>query len=142
MSGIYELETVLHAELRKILPEDYEITTDIPGRGSEVYVNVRTDAHRWLGDFAITAFPGNSQVLIFNSACVNRAFRNQGWGRKFHQVRVAACQKVNARVLLCTVRLGNEPQERILTSEGWQVSPPMQSADGEHEWRLWRKVLA
>lgn len=140
MCDIRRVRDVLEHELAKLGKYTWSAGLD----GDTVNVRLRTPTRDWLADFSITQFPHNQEIYIFSASCVNATYRGQGWGRKLHQLRLRVMEQLNAKVLLCTVRMNNKPQEHILSNEGWIASNVVESThpDGDvHGWRMWRKML-
>jgi len=89
----------------------------------------------------ITSLPGSSQVCIFHDVFVPPELRGHGLGKAAHVERLEEAKRLGYQLVICTVVVGNEPQEYILLHNGWSGGESFVSDKTGHRVRLWSKVL-
>lgn len=68
---------------------------------------------------SITLLPGNNQVALFHTVAVVEKYKGQGVGTAMLKALESSCRCAGIRSSLCTVRLDNERQQRLLSKSGW-----------------------
>lgn len=69
--------------------------------------------------FKLVCLPGCCGVVVSTGAFVDTSFRGRGLGTLLNQMRQQMTYDLGYTVLLCTDVESNEPQQRILQSQGW-----------------------
>lgn len=65
-------------------------------------------------------FPGCSQIVVSNHAFVYPKHRGKGHGRHNHRLRLQRATDLGYDLIIATIRVGNEAEESIVKTEGWQ----------------------
>lgn len=94
----------------------YAYTRQVFGR--EMRVVIFNEAKE-VTHFSISWLPGNPKIVIFHNVTVELNYRNKGLGDFFHRIRLAVAYEFGATTALCTVRVGNSVETRILEKNGW-----------------------
>lgn len=91
------------------------------------------------GHYELNPFPGNGLIVVSNNAFIQPTKRGLGLGSAQHQQRLATAKRLGYTYMLCTVRIDNTPERRILYKNGWKLLQQLDlSPDGSE---LWGKAL-
>src|SRR5574341_295163 len=76
-------------------------------------------------------------ILVSTKAYVDNEYRDRGLGTLLNQVRIDIARYLGYGILLCTNDISNEPQQKILTKNGWKqifkfVNPRTKNTIGIH----------
>lgn len=88
--------------------------------GRELKVGI-FDETKEVTHFSISWMPGNPKIVFFHNVAVDPSVRNRGLGDMFHKIRLAIAHRFGATTALCTVRVANSVERRILERNGWSI---------------------
>jgi hypothetical protein len=72
--------------------------------------------------FILQQMSGCSGICISNKVAISDAYRGNGYGVLFCELREAIAVKLRYAVIMCTVVLGNHPQQKIMKKRGWEIT--------------------
>lgn len=73
-----------------------------------------------LARFDLVQQPNCCGILVSTMVWVREDLRNRGLGKVLNSLRIDIARRLGYSVLLCTDRVNNEPQRKILKANGWQ----------------------
>lgn len=89
----------------------------------------------------ITSLPGCSQIVVIHASHVKPSERGKGLGKAAHQARLAVVSELGYDCALCTVRMDNDPQLKILQANGWKFAGDFLSSNTEHRVGIFLRIL-
>jgi len=78
------------------------------------------DSSNRVAYFCLAEFPGCCGMAVSFCASVNSSYRNKGLGRLLNLLRQQIAYDNRFTVMVCTDVVTNEPQQKILTGNGWE----------------------
>lgn len=73
-----------------------------------------------VGIFSIMQLPGCCGICLSYHAQTSRFYKNKGIGTILNKMRIEMAKELGYGIMMCTDIKGNEPQEKILTKNGWK----------------------
>lgn len=89
----------------------------------------------------LNPFPGCGQIIVSNHAFIYPSARGKGLGTLNHEKRLQRMKDMGYDLALCTVRVGNVAQIRILKKMGWEKLIQFHNTETGHLVDLWAKRL-
>lgn len=139
------------ANLQKIIT-DYLSTIDGVGKvsfsidysdgkmvGGKFIVNSNTGDK--LTTFNLSAMVGCNGVAISNGVVIYSQFRGKGLAARFIELREIIATAMGFGVMMCTVVVGNKPQERAMIKRGWRIISVFQNPRTKNEVQMFFKKL-
>ena len=100
------------------------------------------DGQKVVGFYEINSLPGCPQVAVSNHAFINPAFRNNGYGKRYHGERLANLKELGYDYVVCTVKADNVFQKKILTRFGWKFLDQFLNKDTGNVVELYGKIVS
>lgn len=94
-----------------------------------------------IGSYELSPMPGCSVVGISHGLTIEPSHRGKGYGRSAMEDRIRQAVASGFQVLVCTVREGNEPEERILQKFQFKVVSHFDNPRSGNRVRLWIKNI-
>ena len=73
------------------------------------------------GFYELNPFPGCNQIVVSNHSWIPPEKRGKGFGDKVHKDRLHMINLLGYDYAICTVKMDNIPQIRILEKNGWKL---------------------
>lgn len=83
------------------------------------YRSIGTKYDLTLAKMGISLFPGNYDVLVFETCEIHERYRGHGIGSLLHGYRLDAAKAAGASCVVCTVRSDNAAERAILKKFDW-----------------------
>ena len=101
---------------------------------------------RWLTEtriaqWKLVQFPGCCGIVISTEAIVFDRFRRKGLGKLLNTLRCSIAKAMGYGQIVCTEVKTNEPQTKILITNGWQLSSTFTNPKTSHVIQCWHKDL-
>lgn len=74
-----------------------------------------------IAEWTLTELPGCSGVCVSHASKVDSRFRGKGIGTLLNTYRQLQAEEMGYAVLLCTYRLDNTGQKKVLDKNGWET---------------------
>lgn len=78
------------------------------------------DFEHEFGQGHFECFPGNEDIAVSTRASVYCTSMGNGLGSKYHKERLEKAKELELDYLICTCRLDNQAQMKILSNNGWK----------------------
>lgn len=93
------------------------------------------------GFWEINPFPGSNQICVFNHAFVYPQFRGKGYGKVLHGERLFQARELGYDLAMCTCKMDNVPQVKILSYFKWSPTTSFTSTETGNVITIWTKEL-
>jgi GNAT superfamily N-acetyltransferase len=105
--------------------------------GSFIFLN----HHNCIYQFRIESFNGCGGVAIVRDVYLHESFRGKGLGIKFLNLQEELAKDFGYSAMMCSVVLGNHPQQKILAKNDWKVMALFHNKRSGNHVRLYYKKL-
>lgn len=94
------------------------------------------------GFFELNPFPGCNQIVVSQHAFIYPNYRGKGLGQAQHFKRLKIARDLGYNFIICTVRIGNEAEMKILDNNGWKLFTTFYNRETENNVGIYGKSLA
>lgn len=100
------------------------------------------DGEKVIGFYEVNSLPGCPQVAVSNHAFINPAFRNCGYGKRYHGERLTKLKELGFNYVICTVKSDNVFQLKILDRFGWKRLDFFHNKETGNDVQIWGKQIS
>ena len=93
------------------------------------------------GFYELNPFPGCNQIVVSNHSWIGHKHRGKGIGTHEHQSRLEEIQRLGYDYAICTCKLENAPQQRILEKHGWKLLDSFENRETENKVLIYGKKM-
>lgn len=106
---------------QQLYPEPYTPITLMAGTGHYKIMTMDNEQqfHRQVAFWSLVQMPGCCGICISTNSFVSPEFRQLGLGKLLNQFRIELARMLGYGLLICTDRVSNMPQQKILKANGW-----------------------
>lgn len=111
---------------------------DVLGGSFRVY---NQDNNDLITKFKLEPLSGCYGICVSKHVVISDKYRGKGLGCHFLNLRESIALDFGYSAMICSVVLGNHPQQKILDKNGWQVLTEFDNKRTNHRVRLYYKKL-